>query len=280
MTATPPDIDLFYQRVMVSARSINPVLKSSYIRKTGVMETLPVIRNYVRFANWIRLVDIEGHFVNANAYTRHLSNLQTRNDFALSPAEKMGFFLRIIEKVEVKSLLAKLGPMNKIANFLDAMSEHYVETFFEWFVDLGILKPTAKTGGAFVVSSDMWETVKSAGRDVKDAEMGAHFAEGVLGSPISSSEKLPRTTLLRLLNESIGRSGQMTVSEVDPRLHSALPHILDVQLNSILENRRFYRIDFLVSRLKALSADGAILFNWDPLTSAGYLKMREGRKVV
>jgi hypothetical protein len=101
------DIDLFIDRLVTSVQKINPKL-TGYIRTTGIMQTKAVTRNYLRFADWLNLLDIENRLVSRNSYTVFFACLQGREDFYLTDEEKIGFFLKLIELNDLVRLIKLL----------------------------------------------------------------------------------------------------------------------------------------------------------------------------
>lgn len=84
--------DYFIDKLLKSLGELNQKL-SKYVRKTGVMRTRAVTRNYLSYANWLDFIQIENELVIPNSYTILLANLSTKEDFHLASKEKLGFFL-------------------------------------------------------------------------------------------------------------------------------------------------------------------------------------------
>jgi hypothetical protein len=270
------DQALFYERVVSASLRINPLLRT-HLRRTGVLEKISVARNYVRYCNWLNLVRIESRFVVPNGYTVFLSNLTRGKGFQLSRDEKLGFFFRAVEKHEFRGLLMELEPSSKVKRYkLEGMSEHFVETFFEWFVDLEILMPLARRFGNFVLTSVGKDAKEAAGLQGPISGLSSAYASAILGRKVVVGGPVSDDQLSHWIGTSIAKNGADTKSQLDSKLHSALPHILDVQLRAVKEDGKLLEIQDIIGRLQQLSDKGKLLFNWDSLSYSGYVKLHSG----
>jgi len=272
-----PSVDMHFliSKVLESVEKLNPKLKD-YIRKTGIMRTRAVTRNYLRFADWLKFVQIDKRLVVPNRYTVFFANLEQRNDFFLTKEEKIGFFSHLINQKEFLNMIASLKLKNSMKNYIrDDLSEHFVESFFEWLVDLDILKPTSHSFGRFNLNLSLGYPVRESCKKTPERlEIVRTYATKLLRTPISNDLDLTNADVWNSFQESLKKLAQNVRSEIDPMLFSAFPIILDLQLQLILKFFVLVPIKRLVKTLKDVTPSYDVIFHWDELANAGYIKIR------
>jgi hypothetical protein len=275
------DVDLFLDKVISTARRLNPKLKE-YIRSTGIMQSQPVARNYLRFAGWLNFLRIEGFLIIPNGRTVFLANLETREDFCLTNEEKIGFFLSLIEIDDFIRVLGRLEMKNFIRDFVKGLnlSEHFVQSFFEWFVDLGLLAPTSHSFGMFNLTNTGYHVVERAkqetekdNRKMSNVEIFRIYFSFLLGFAIGIDTKVDDIIIWKTFQDSLEKLGKHIRSEVDPNLYSAFPIVLDLQVQLIIRYHTYFSLEELIKRLKDILPIHNTVFNWDPLANAGYVKL-------
>lgn len=270
------DMDFFIDKLLTSANRIKPQL-DKYVRTTGVMRTRAVARNYLRFAGWLNILRLENSLVIPNSHTVFFANLGECDDFSLTPRQKVGFFLNLIKLDEVFHLLASLKMRNAVKDFIRRdLSEHFVESFFEWFVDLGILRPTSPSFGTFTLSNLGYYVSQSCKKGLESLKISGTFISHLLDVNIEYGLNIPDDVIWSSLGGSLRKLARYTHSEVDSNLYSALPLILDLQVRLIFDLNRLVPISQLIQRLKDISPHYNMIFRWDPLAKAGYIKMERG----
>jgi len=272
VTSGSVDIDFLIEKTLIQAKKLNPKLKL-YKRNTGIMRTRAVTRNYIRFCHWLGFLQLNGRLVVPNGFTVFIANIDVWEDFRLSAREKIGFFLRIIEKEEIRGLLASLRIKNRVKDYTPRMSEHFVESFFDWFVDLGILSPSSKTFGRFDLTHTGYLVRESLVKGATISEASRIFSSCVLRTPVKVGASIPNFKFQELLYFSLRRLAPYIRSELDPNLYSVLPVLLDLQLEVIVKLNQFLLINVLIKKLKSLSSTKNMVFSWDPLAKRGYLKV-------
>ncbi|MEM2146094.1 MAG: hypothetical protein QW279_12085, partial [Candidatus Jordarchaeaceae archaeon] len=273
LKSQPINVDLFIDKLLLAVTKINPKL-TDYMRTTGIMKTRAVTRNYLRFASWLNFLRIESYFVMPSAYTVFLANLKSRDDFVLDEEEKVGFFLALIKIKEVQEVLQNLQTRNSIKKILESskLSEHFVESFFEWFVDLNILRPSSRQFGTFNLTNLGYHTVEAA-KSAQILKIIKSYLTHLLGFEIECETHLRDDDIGDLLDSAIKKLGSYTRSEIDQCLHSALPIVLEMQLRLIFCYHTFIETEKLIKRLENISPCHNIIFSWDSLANAGFIKI-------
>ena len=265
------DMDLFIERLIKSVSEINPDL-NNYTRHTGILQSNAVARNYIRFADWLGFIKIENKIVTPSSYTILLANLGEYKDFNLTQKEKIAFFLRLIDLPDVKKLLGILRIRNSIKSSIDALglSEHFIESYYEWFVDLGLLRPTKAKFGMFELTNLGYQ-IHEAVTGSKDVT--TRYVEQIIEKPVHCLEDLSDSQIWDTLEKSLHSIGKQVHSDIDPRLYAAFPLILDVQVRIIIDYQMVISIADLIKKLKDISPKYNASFSWDNVTDLGYLKL-------
>jgi len=268
------DFEFFTERLLVSVERLNPKL-DEYVRNTGIMKSKAVIRNYLRFADWLDLIRIEQRLVGPNGFTVFFANLKKREDFFLTEKEKAAFFLHLSRFEPIVELLCSLRVRNSINEYVRRnLTEHFVETYFEWFVDLGILSPRARKFGSFNLTHLGYRVHDSCTNQTMRDMIHETYLKELLQAPIESTNDMPKSAVWDSFATSLTRLGRYTRSQVDPYLFSALPSILDVQINLIFDHHVFMTLEQLTQKLKDISSEHDAVLSWDSLANAGYIKLK------
>lgn len=268
------DMDFLIERLMTSVKRINLKL-DEYIRNTGVMRSRAVIRNYLRFADWLDLLRIEQRLVVPNGFTVFFASLGEPEDFFLSDKEKVGFLLHLSKINEFLKLLCSLKMKNAIKEYVRPdLSEHFVESFFEWFVDLSLLTPIRSRFGRFDLSNVGYHVTESCKYRVERDKVLEVYVRELLGFPLERSLSISDDLIWALFEKSLNRLGRYTRSQVDSNLYSALSLILDLQLKLIFDQHILATTRQLTQKLKDISWQHNAVFSWDYLADAGYIKIK------
>jgi len=267
------NIDFLIDRILLQAKKVNSKLEK-YKRKTGIMRTKPVARNYVRFSRWLNFLQLDGRLVSPNSYTVFVGNMDSWDDFSLSKKEKIGFFLMIIKKREIIDFITSLKVKSRVKDYTVNLSEHFVESFLEWLVDLGILEPSSKSFGYFSLTSTGYKLKETLTKNRSIFEASRIFSSCILNSDVSIGLSISDSEFLRVFFASLKYLAEYTRSELDSSLYSALPILLHSQLNIIVEFNQLPSLHTLIEKLKDISKTRDLIFNWDHLTNRGYIKTK------
>lgn len=269
MSSGSVNVNFLIDKLLLRAKKLNPKLEK-YVRKTGIMQSRAVAKNYLRFCNWLRFLELEGRLAVPNGYTIFVGNLGECENFNFTAKEKIGFFLRLVNLDSIVKLFSSLEVRNRIKDYVKPdLSEHFIETFFEWFVDLGIVKPSSQRFGSFILT-DLGHHLKETCKQGK-LEISRVFSSSILNTPINDLH-LSDSNLWRQFNISLKRFSQYTRSEVDPNLYSALPAVLDLQVSLILDLKQLSPFELLIEKLKDISPSYNTIFSWNPQVGSGYVK--------
>lgn len=268
------DIDLFIDRLLKAVGIINPKL-SQYVRETGIIQSRAVARNYLRFADWLNLLRIENRIVVPSSYTVFLANLNGCKDFSLTNKEKIAFFLKLTELEEFVRLIGLLRIKNSIKDFIEllGLSEHFVESYFEWLVDFGILRPTRRKFGLFTLSNLGYQISEACRNKHQKLEISGTYVESLLETKLDYELRISEDDFWNTFMRSLNKLGQHTRSEVDSQLYSAYPLILDLQIQLIFDYQLLVSTSLLIKELKDISPNHNTIFSWDSLAGAGYIKL-------
>lgn len=268
------DMDFLISKVLDSVEKLNPELEN-YVRKTGIMQSRAVTRNYLRFADWLNFILIESRFVIPNSYTVFFANIDEGKGFFLTKKEKIAFFSHLIHLDEFFHLLSSLKMKNAIKDYIrDDLSEHFVESFFEWLVDLDILRPTSRSFGRFYLNPSLGYHIRESCKSATDRLMVTKlYATKLMGTPITIDLNIPKDNVWVSFQKSLNNLKPYTRSEVDSALFSAFPVILDLQLRLVFDYYSLVSTTRLIQILKHILPIYGIIFSWDKLSNAGYIKI-------
>jgi len=246
----------------------------TYSRKTGVMRTKGVARNYIRYSEWLKILKKDGNFIHINDHTIYLSSICCNKNFNLTNKEKMSLFRIIIEKEQFKNMLGKLMPVCSPKNFItQTLTEHLVETFLEWCFDLGILKSTSKKFGKFILNQPYVELIELAKNNGSNDELLKKYFSITLNKNILYFNNMAENLIWNQALMSLNRTAEFTATGIDPNLYSALPMILDLQIELVLKYNRYAPLFSLISTIEKISKKQGALFSWDYLKNGGYIQL-------
>jgi hypothetical protein len=239
------------------------------------MGTKNVCYNYLRYASWLDFIRIEGTVVSRNAYTVLLSTLESSGQFYLSDKEKFAYFIHLWAKApELGWVLRGLSSSNPLPSGKlqsKEITEHSAETFLEWFVDLDLVNGTKRKFGAFVLTP-MGEHVKSESDTVEQACCA--YAGYILGKHVKLDENISRRYLWRQTLTLARQLSPHIRSPVDPKLVSALPILLHLQIQILNEKAILIPLERLIRLVEDATDRSVAIFTWDHAYSSGFLKFR------
>lgn len=268
------NIDFFADRLLMVTKKINPMLLK-YVRTTGILNSKAVARNYLRFADWLNFIRLDNRLVVPNSYTVFFANLSEQEDFFLTKEEKVGFFLNFRNFQELSSLLASLKIENAIKDFIRVdLSEHFVESFFEWFLDLGIVKPTSPKFGRFILTNLGYQ-VRESSKNQLPQDIYRTYISNLLGFDVQPDLNLSNDAFWSCFDKSLQKHSHYIRSEINHNLYSALSSILDMQIRLVFEHHKLVHIDKIIEKLKDISSNHDAIFSWDSLAKAGYVKINK-----
>lgn len=271
----PISTDLLIETVLEDVSDLNLSLEK-HIRRTGRMKTASVVRSYLHYCEWFDLLHHDGHLVVPTSRTVFLARLDKYCGFSLTSREKIAMFLTIIEKDEVVAILSELRNRNRIRDFTQGLSDHLVESVFEWFVDLNLLYPSAGTFGFFDTSSVGSDVIEALHRKNPAREKAIlRYCSRILKRDVKSNVKIPKNMILRVFNKSRKHMARSTQSQWDRKLYSAMPILLDFQIRLLFAFGYFLSIPQIIQIVKDISITYGMDFKWDPLANSGYLKLYE-----
>jgi hypothetical protein len=211
----------------------------------------------------------------SNSHTVFFANLKGREGFSLTHTEKVAFFLHLIKLGELSRLLSSLKIQSAIKDYIRSdLSEHFVESFFEWFVDLGILKPTSPRFGQFRLTPLGYQAKEAFEKELELFKASGSYITNLLNVPVKYHLNISDDDVWISFEKSLRKLAKYTRSEVDPYLYSAFPLILDLQIRLILDYHLLIPTTQLIQKLKHISARYNTVFSWDSLANAGYVKIQ------
>lgn len=184
---------------------------------------------------------------------------------------RLPFFIKLVDIENFLKLVHSLAPVNHVKKFIDiiGVSEHFIESYFEWLVDLGVLKPTKGKFGSFILTDIGCQLCNM---ELDKNEIIRKYVQAMLNSKIEAFYVVD-ADIWEALRKSIGKLGHYAQSEVNPLLFSALPLVLNMQVYLITECHSFISIEGIVKRLKVISPNYGAIFSWDNIVNEGYLKL-------
>ena len=267
----PSDISVLAEQVLSESKKVSSALRK-YKRTTGKMESMNVCYNYLRFCSWLELLKIEGPLVSKNSYTVFLSTLEPGDGFNLSRIEKLAYFVHLWSHVpDLASSLRILStsrptPSGRLVR--SNVSEHYAETYVEWFVDLELATPTRQQFGGFFLSR-----IGSAVNPTDSFESACcAFASSILSHDVELSREV---SLDYVWQELVSLSETLFPhirNPVDQNLVAVLPVLLHLQVRLMLLKHNFIPFDGIVSLAKKATETHSATFTWDSAYKSGFLR--------
>ena len=270
----PIDMDTFLLRVVERTKRMHGDLQA-YVRSTGMMETIPVARNYSRFADSLELIKIESGQISATGPTIFFAHQNpSSNLFLLSKDERLAYFFYLWAKSPgLREIMSSFNPSGTTSVKVlrgKLPDEHLAETYTEWLVDLGLVKPTGKARGTFYLIDQGHRIGK-----VKDQAMAASiFASYALTEEVEVGLSLPSD----LIWESVTTGSDALSPEIrrgfDRSIISAMPVLLQVQIDIVKRHRRFFTIERLLDLCRKSAKEYGATFKWDPIYRSGYIRFK------
>lgn len=246
---------------------------NEHVRSTGILRTEPVARNYLSYCKWLNLINKEEGSIRPNSYTIYFAHLSNKNEFSLTKKEKISLFNILIAKNEFFELISLLQPLNTPKEFIPILkSEHLVETFLDWCVDLSILFSTTKKFGKFRFNhrfSKIMHNIKLKSKD----EMIQDYCSSLLGKNILINRHIEPNLFWNKILISLNKTKEHTRSELDVNLYSAFPMILDLQSELILNYQTHIPFEQLIDMIKVTSVKYNAFFVWNYMKRGGQLKL-------
>ena len=271
------DIESFIELLLLKTKKLNANLPS-HTRTTGILRSSTVAKGYIEFCKWLGWIDFDGPILLPNGYTAYISAISGENTFRLSPEEKIGIFTNIVDKESVRIIINELRASNRISELRTTRtSEHFIESIFDFLVDLEILLPSQKSYGFFRLTEAGEAAVKASQRSADSLGIIQAYGTKLLKKKLRIAKRIPEKPLMRLLVRSIKKLSPSTRSQWDPNLHSALPVLLYMRLLAIKEERILLSFDNLIENVKVLSTRRGFQFKWEELSYRGYVRL-EGER--
>lgn len=270
------DIELIIDLLLVKTKKLNENL-TVHVRTTGILRSHAVAKGYIEFSKWLGWIDFDGPVLLPNGYTAYISSMSGKTKFSLDHNEKLGILMNIIEKDAVRAILKELKETNRISELRTTRtSEHFIESVFDLFVDLGVLLPSQKSYGFFHLSHTGSALVKTCDESPDPMPLIQSYAASLIEREVRIVNKLGEKVLYRILVEALDALSTYTRSQWDPKLHSALPVLLYIRLKAITEELALLSMDDLIENMKILSSRLDFQFKWEELSQRGYIRL-EGK---
>jgi hypothetical protein len=269
------DATLLTERIKSKADDLEQ-LRTAHIRISGKIGTRNVAHNYIEFSRWLEVINRSGHLASPNGYTLLFSEIYGGPAFRLTNEEKIAFFQTISRKGQVIDVLASLKRENYVKDTVKKFrqyGEHFIETFFEWFVDLGILKTSTSSSREFYLTATGESLVNEMEADRSDVKMTSNFCSSVLRRTISNDAESGRFVIDSTFKLSFKTLQNKTRSELGNNLYTALPILLYMQSYLIVKHNLYLRVKDIAALLSEskLSSIGHIHLNWEDASRKGHI---------
>jgi hypothetical protein len=270
----PIDMDTFLLRVVERTRQMHSDLQR-YIRSTGKMETIPVARNYSRFADFLELIKIESGQISATGPAIFFAHLDSSsNRFLLSKDERLAYFFYLWEKSpglkEITSSFNPAGTTSVKTLRSKLPDEHLTETYSEWLVDLGLAKPTGKTRGTFYLLDEGHKI----GRTKDQALAASIFASSVLSEKVEAGLSLPSDLIWGQVVMGSDALSPEIRRGFDKSIIPAMPVLLQMQLEIVKRYHKFFTVERLLDFCRKSAKEHGATFKWDPIYRSGYIRFK------
>lgn len=275
------DVDLLAQRVKSIGDSMQQQL-DIHKRKTGRIGSINVAHNYIEFGRWLGIIDKVGHLVSPNSYTLFFSKIYDGRSFKLTEKEKIAFLQVLLRKDPIIDLISKLRPENEAREFSEHesehayKSEHFVQTFLEWFADLDILRTKMSSSRKFFLTQVGEILIKSFGIKESKENIVARYCSGLLRRPVSTDLDAGEYVLESSFKNSFEIMKTKAGSELGNYVYSALPILLYLQLYLITEHRLSLKLEDIVEMVKnsTLSKSGIVRLTWNNNSCRGHMVVK------
>jgi len=271
-TKNAMDQDFLIDLCLKKVTNLNNYLKQ-HNRTTGIMQTRAVMRNYISYCKWLNLIKQESNIIIPNGNTVYFGSIARNETFSLSNQEKMSFFSFFLKNAVFFEFLKELKLRSTPKDYISGdINEHRAETFLEWCVDLGILHSSSRKFGRFTLYSK-YVNLPHKIVNLSIDEVLQYYFSNVLNKKILISEDITDDILWREAMISLHKTANLTRSELDNRLFSALPMIFDLQLQLVFKLNRLVPLKLLNNRLESIASSHQSIFKWNYLTDGGYIQL-------
>jgi len=242
-------------------------------RSTGVMRTKAVMRNYISYLDWLKLLKREGNHIIPTSKTIYFGSISKNESFILSTNEKISFFIELLNNKLFYDFI-KIVKNNSVPSDykLTEYEDHYSETFLEWLVDFDILAPTSKQRGRFRIYNKYFELINIV-RDNDRHRAIIEYTSRLLKQKVHSTKVLPDEVIWNRFRIALYKTNQYTKSELDSNLFAASPAISELQVYLIMEHNAYFPLNDLISKMENIAHKNKIIFMWDRIQNVGYIKM-------
>lgn len=277
------DADLLAERIKMISDGMRQQL-DAHIRRTGRIGTVNVAHNYIEFGRWLGIIDKVGHLVSPNGYTLLISEIYNGDNFGLSEKEKIAFIEILLKKEQVADLLSRLKFENEARDFSEFegehadKKEHFVQTFFDWYVDLDILRPKTSSSRKFLLTEIGEALINGIGTKESNANIVASYCSGLLKKPVSTDIEAAKYVIDSSFKNSFEVMKTKARSELGNHVYTALPIFLYLQLYLITEHLLSLKLEDIADVVKncALSKNGVVRLVWNNITSKGHMVVKVG----
>lgn len=268
----PIESAVFRENVRDYVIELNKSL-NQHQRSTGILQTLPVAKNYLSYSNWLNMYIKDSNFIRPNGNTIYFANICDTTRFNLTEAEKISYFIHMSKKEQFKELFSLLKPSCSPKDFIPMIGdEHIVETILEWLTDLNILRSFSKKFGKYSLNykfSNLVQLIKTIGND----DFINLYCSCLLGKNILVNRSLNDQLLWKQLITSLYKTKEYTRSEIDRNLYSALPCILDFQVQLILKYQTYMSLEAIIDKIQEIALNFNSFFTWNYMKQGGQLKI-------
>jgi hypothetical protein len=266
--------DVFFTEFLLKKLGSFNIKLEKFKRTTGPMRTPAVIRNYISYSKWINLLKKEGHILVPNGYTIYFASIFNSNSFELTTKEKLSYFIFFLKIPSFKKFLCNLKNKSTAKDYfyLD-YDEHMAETYLEWCVDLDIMTTYSKKFGKFYLNSKFLNFSYLCQDIFPEEVIIQKYASLILNQEIQISSNISNEVLWNNGMISLNKTMAYTKSELDEKLHSALPMIFDLQIEIIIKYNRIIPLKELINRMEVFSRNNNTEFKWDFLLDGGFIKL-------
>lgn len=268
----PIESAIFRENVRDYVIELNKSL-NQHQRSTGILRTLPVTKNYLSYSNWLNMYIKDDNLIRPNSITIYFANICDTTRFNLTEAEKISYFIHMSKKEQFKELFSLLKPSCSPKDFIPMIGdEHIIETILEWLVDLNVLRSSSKKFGKYLLNykfSNIVQLIKT----IENDDLINLFCSSLLGKNILVNRSLSDQLLWEQILTSLNKTQKYTRSEIDRNLYSALPCILDFQVQLILKYQTYLSLEAIINKLKKMALNFNSFFTWNYMKQGGQLKL-------
>jgi len=142
----------------------------------------------------------------------------------------------------------------------------------EWLVDLNVLRSSSKKFGKYSLNykfSNLVKLIKTIGND----DLINLYCSFLLGKNILVNRSLNDKLLWEQLITSLYKTKEYTRSEIDRNLFSALPCILDFQVQLILKYQTYMSLEAIIDKIQEIAINFNSFFAWNYMKQGGQLQL-------